>query len=342
MHKRHILITFLLLLAILLDPQRGSSGPLTPQKCTVLIVMSYHEEYYWSTSQQKAIEQALAPYCTPVFFYLDSKRDFQGTPQKAKEAFALFSSLNPLGVIASDDNAQTFFVLPYLKNKTRLPVVFCGVNAEPDAYGYPDTNITGVIERAHIAETIALSRKLDPGIQSILFMTPDNPTGHAMSAQARSAAQALHLSSARFRTVSTWKEITILMDSLGQTADAVFLLAVEGVTGSDGEIIPLETLMSRFTNRYRIPVLSDTSIGVANGALCTVEQSGEEQGRIAAAMLLRILGGTPIEFLPIARNHEGKRYVNVTAIKRLDVHPRPSALRGTTLMKTKNQSKSLH
>ena len=132
------------------------------------------------------------------------------------------------------------------------------------------------------------------------------------------------------------------MDSLEKNTDAVFLLGIEGVMDANGLIIPLDTLIHRFTKRYNLPVLTDTRVGVASGALCSVEQSGEEQGEIAASMLLRVLGGTPIAFLPIASNHQGKRYVNETAIKRLGLHPRPAALRGTTLVRTRTTVNHTH
>ncbi|GAU09345.1 ABC transporter substrate-binding protein [Desulfoplanes formicivorans] len=339
---KQLLLTTLLLLGVLAMPIHGAPRALVPDACTVLVVMSYHESYYGSISLRKAIKQHLGAQCTPVFFYLDSKRHFPKTSQKAREAYDLFRSLRPSGVIAADDNAQRFFVLPYLKNKAELPVIFCGVNADPAIYGYPTKHISGIIERPHIAETIALSRNLDPNISDILFITPNNTTGHAMRDQATKTAQTLGLSSPRFMTIANWKEMTTVMDSLVKKIDAVFLLGIEGVKDANGSVIPLETLIHRFTDRYPVPVLNDTSLGVASGALCTVEQSGEEQGRMASSMLLRALKGTPIAFLPIARNLEGKRYVNVTAIKQLGLHPRPAALRGTTLVRTRTFRNHTH
>jgi ABC-type uncharacterized transport system substrate-binding protein len=340
--KPTLLILFWLFAALVAMPTLGASSQVVPQACTVLVVMSYHETYYWSLSQKKAMEQTLAPHCTPVFFYLDSKRHVQNAPQKAREAWEVYTLLQPSGVIAADDNAQQFFVLPYLKGKVKLPVIFCGVNGDPATYGYPTDHISGIIERPHIAETIALSRNLDPDISSILFMAPHNTTGQAMEIQARTTAQQMGLSSPRFLTISTWTEMIRIMDSFEEKIDAVFLLGIEGVRDAKGCVIPLATLIHRFTERYRLPVLNDTSLGVASGALCSVEQSGEEQGQIASSMLLRILGGTPIAFLPIARNHQGKRYVNVTAIKQLGLHPRPAALRGTTLVKTRTFANHTH
>lgn len=125
---------FVILVAM---PTHGANNHVVPQTCTILVVMSYHETYYWSISQKKAMEQTLAPHCNLVFFYLDSKRHLHNAPQKARKAWEMYTSLQPAGVIAADDNAQRFFVLPYLNNQVDVPVIFCGVNEDPATYGYP-------------------------------------------------------------------------------------------------------------------------------------------------------------------------------------------------------------
>ena len=48
-------------------------------------------------------------------------------------------------MIASDDNAQKYLVVPYLKG-TQVPVIFNGVNWDASAYGFPTSNVTGMIE----------------------------------------------------------------------------------------------------------------------------------------------------------------------------------------------------
>lgn len=49
-----------------------------------------------------------------------------------------------------DDNACELVGKKYI-NKT-LPLVFCGMNGEPENYGFPAENITGVVERHHLRE----------------------------------------------------------------------------------------------------------------------------------------------------------------------------------------------
>ncbi|WP_462323526.1 ABC transporter substrate-binding protein [Desulfoplanes sp.] len=325
------------LATLLLVPLPGKTGTQTGPPCTVLVIMSYHEQYYWSKSLRAGIEETLQGECGPVFFYLDTKRNIKGARQRAILAHRLYRKMAPSGVIAADDNAQPLFVLPYLKDRVKTPVVFCGVNAAAEEYGYPAANVTGVLERPHIAETIALGRQLDPSIRRIAFMVPDNRTGKNMLTQARTLSSEIGLPSPLFLTISTWEQMENELAGLADRVDAVYLLSMEGVRDVRKNMaIPLEELMQRAAAVYPDhPILTDSAAGVRNGGLCTVQQSGYEQGMLCAKMLLEILQGTPIAFVPISRNRNGKRYINVTALKRLQLSPAPSALRGTTLVTTR-------
>ncbi len=65
-------------------------------------------------------------------------------------------------VIACDDAAQKYVVSPYLREK-EIPVVFCGVNWDASEYGYPASNITGMIEEEPIGRLIDLLQQFAKG-----------------------------------------------------------------------------------------------------------------------------------------------------------------------------------
>ncbi|MGD8846734.1 MAG: hypothetical protein PVJ84_13215 [Desulfobacteraceae bacterium] len=111
------------------------------------------------------------------------KRDLKGGPLKAKKAYALYRKFQPDGVIAIDDNAQSMFVVPYLKDKVSVPVMFCGVNSDPDKYGYPASNVTGILERPHISESIAFVKQLVPSVNAFGFIGRDSITTKSMLRQ---------------------------------------------------------------------------------------------------------------------------------------------------------------
>lgn len=84
---------------------------------------------------------------------------------------------------------------------------------------------------------------------------------------------------------------------------------------------------------YRGPMIGANKYHVDTGALSAVVKTGQEQGETAAAMLLKALTGTPISALPVTPNHRGRRIINVTTMKALNIHPRPIILRGATLVR---------
>lgn len=124
----------------------GSQSNYTGKK--VLFVNSYHVGYPWSDGIESGLREVFDG--TGVEFItleLDTKNnpDEDFGKKAGTDAKAEIESLDPDVVIACDDNAQKYLVVPYLKG-TSLPVVFCGVNWDASAYGYPTKNVTGMIE----------------------------------------------------------------------------------------------------------------------------------------------------------------------------------------------------
>jgi hypothetical protein len=61
---------------------------------------------------------------------------------RAKKAISNFS---PDIVIASDDNASKYLIMPHFKD-TPLPIVFCDIDNSAETYGFPYSNVTGMLE----------------------------------------------------------------------------------------------------------------------------------------------------------------------------------------------------
>ena len=78
---------------------------------------------------------------THLDVYKRQKADRASGPKCAEEAYALFQQFQPDGVIAADDDAQAMFVAPFLKDKTDKPVMFNGVNTEPDPVSYTHLDV---------------------------------------------------------------------------------------------------------------------------------------------------------------------------------------------------------
>jgi hypothetical protein len=122
------------------------AGPLLGRK--ILWVSSYHEGYEANDDIERGIRAALKDRAVQLqVLHMDTKRndaeDFGR--QAGLRALAMVKEFAPDVVIASDDNAQKYLVVPYLLH-TGIPIVFCGVNWDASIYGYPTNNVTGMVE----------------------------------------------------------------------------------------------------------------------------------------------------------------------------------------------------
>ena len=300
----------------------------------VLVVMSYHEEMPWEKEIREGIQAELKDSAEIRYFYMNTKNDPDGGVKKAKEAYRIYSEFQPDGIIAVDDDAQWLFVVPYLKSRVKTPVVFCGVNAEPDKYGYPALNVTGILERAHFRESIAFLQQLMPKVKSIGFMVTDNQTGWGYVEQIRKESQSYPISSHTVSLVKTIDEALKAVSVMKKQYDALFLIALEGLTNLQGKPLAERESFPILIRAFGKPVIGINKFNIRYNMLCAVVKTGDEQGATASRMLLRALKGTPLSALPITRNQHGERVLNITVMKSLGIKPRPFLLVGTDLVES--------
>jgi ABC-type uncharacterized transport system substrate-binding protein len=322
--------TLLLLLILTLAAATATSRPAFAQGQRVLVIMSYDAGYVWEQDIRSGIQTLLANQAHLRFFYMDTKNDFPGGGHKARAALAVFNDFKPHGVIAADDNAQSLFVVPYLRNKVDTPVIFCGVNAGPETYGYPAANVTGVVERLHIRETIAFAQMLSSGIKTVGFLTRPNPTTAAILTQIESERTSYSVNSLPISQVNTLTEAVEAVDRLRRRCDALYLVNLNGLLDEKGAPMLEPDLIGPLCKRFGKPTMGSSPYHVKAGALLTVANSGHEQGELAARMLITHLAGTPLVELPISHNRKGQRMINLSTMRALGIQPVPATLVGVT------------
>ena len=300
----------------------------------ILVVMSYEEENPWCIQIKKGIDSVLAGNSDIKYFYMDTKQNFKGGVLKAQEVYDYFNRFQPDGVIAADDNAQSMFVLPYLKDKVKTPVMFCAVNEEPEKYGYPASNVSGILERNFIGESIAFAKQLVPSIDTVGFLAKDSPSGRAIRKQVENESDSYLAKFAGFELVKTIHETLEALEAFEKISDALFIAATNGILDADGRPLDNEQVTRIIAKFFKKPLIGANDFHVRYGVLCAVVKSGTAQGRVSAEMLLKVLMGTPIRQIPIAVNKYGKRMLNVTVMKELGIRPKRRVLVGTELVKT--------
>ncbi|PLY01221.1 MAG: ABC transporter substrate-binding protein [Desulfuromonas sp.] len=323
------LTAFLLLLFVI-----GCSPACAAEHYKVLVVFSYEPDYFWEREIREGVEDVFASAVELSYFYMNTKEDPAGGEARAAEAFARYQALKPDGVIAADDVAQELFVVPYLKNKVKTPVTFCGVNAEPEVYGYPAENVTGILERFHLEETLSFNRQLAGQTDTFAVMVNKSLLADLVSTQLEKDRDKLSARLVGVLQPETLTEAVAMAKEYREKTDLLLLLTLKGVVDGQGKLVSDAEAIAAVLKAYAKPVCATTEFVIRQGALCGVLASGQEQGRKAAEMLLKLLQGVALSELPVTRNFQGERMINATVMKELELVPSPLALRGATLVRT--------
>ena len=207
------------------------------------------------------------------------------------------------------------------------------MNAEPEKYGYPASNVSGIVERFHLEETIAFSRQLTSGITSFAFMIKDGPVARLLEKQLTAEAPLLSAKLIAFRKPKTLKQALSDARDLSGQADLLFVETLQGVTDSAGLPMTDLAVIPQIIRAFGKPTAGTNSYAVQGGVLSAVVKSGEEQGDRAGQMLLQAMQGTPFSELPITRNYRGKRMINVSTLRMLNLHPPALVLRGVEFVR---------
>lgn len=291
--------------------------------CKVLVVMGYHEELRLSQELKTGIEEAFGNTCELHYQYLDVLRRPESVETRANEVFAIYQALQPDGVIAANDDTQTRFVMPFLKDNVATPVVFCEVIDQPEKYGYPASNVTGVLIRPFFKQAIEFLVQIEPSIQSVGLVGPKLP-----------------LVEAAYRRITDQREqfpVAILDPVLGQTFEET--LEQVNALRDQSDALFLAPLYDQQQTHQLLQTFEKATVTtkrelVEYGVLCGVIENTKEEGQLAANMLLKAMQGTPLSEIPITTNEYGRRLMNVSTLNTLDIKPRREALIGTELIKT--------
>jgi len=304
----------------------------------VLAVFSYGTDFPWVQEIKAGIDSVLAEKAEIRYFFMNTKANFEGGPQKALEALAIYEEFQPDGVITADDNAQSMFVVPFLKDKVKTPVMFCGVNAEPEKYGYPASNVSGVLERTLIGPSIALAQKLAPAAKKIAIMGNDSPSTKAIFKQIKKEQDSYTAQVVAFEEVKTVDEMVSSAEKLNKISDLLYFTVLKGIKDKSSTIPSESKIISILTKAYGKPVLSTHAFRIKAGSLCGVLLSGHAQGATAAKKLLKAMQGTLVEQIPITTEIYGKHMINVDMLKALKIKPTPDILRSAELVRLTKSS----
>jgi ABC transporter substrate binding protein len=306
-------------------PQKtGGTGPSYAGK-KILFVNSYHQGYEWSDGIEAGLKKVLDGTGAELkIVRLDTKQNpaEEFCMQAGVKAKAEIDSFRPDVVIAADDNAQKCLVVPFLKDQT-VPVIFCAVNWDASMYGYPTSNMTGMIEVELPGQLVEHLKAYARG-QRLAYLTVDSETERKV---AQIYNERFFDGKMAVYWVKTYDEFKQAFLNSQKDVDILFFGNNAGMDRWD------ENEAKAFIQQNtKIPTGTINS-WLAGFVLLTLAKSADEQGEWSAQAALRILDGTPPSKIPVVENKKGEIIVNLDLAEQLGVVFSPSILKNAKVFK---------
>ncbi|MBN1524106.1 MAG: hypothetical protein JW904_06485 [Spirochaetales bacterium] len=307
------------------DTSQSSAGPYR-----ILHIMSYHSPWVWTDDQFAGFKEGLN--LTNVEYKVHQMDTFgKDDPQllklAGKRARDMIESWKPDLVYTSDDYAQKYVATYYLNSS--IPFVFSGVNQDPSEYGFDTANnVTGVLERLHIVETISLLKKTIPKtkLKTIAVILDNNISYEGvLEDMKKKITEFPELDFSIWKTIETFSDFKKTIKDLHGKADALCIIGISQFKDEQGKSVGYTELLRWVAENSKIPDFSFWEDRSSYGILCTVSVSALEQGRVAGKIAQQILAEkkSPKD-IPVLATSKGKAIINLRRIKDLGI-PYPPA-----------------
>lgn len=124
------------------------------QRKSILVLHSYAPDYSWVRDVNEGVKRALRgqSFVNVYWHYMNTKNhpDLDYKKKAGATARKIIDFVKPNILLSIDDDAQEFAARFY-KNKPNIYIVYAGVNALPERYGYHEANnVVGILERLPI------------------------------------------------------------------------------------------------------------------------------------------------------------------------------------------------
>lgn len=295
----------------------------------ILHVMSYHSPWRWTDGQLEGFKAGLGDLKAEYkIFQLDTKRHSAPAEMAARgrEARALVESWKPHLVYTTDDDAQELLTRHLLDSG--IPQVFSGVNEAPARYGFDRaTNVTGVREVPHFAESVKLLQKVVPGVKRIVVVLDDAPSWGPVVEGMKATPLPPGVGIVGWETLKTFDEFKARMAAYPDIADGVALIGIFNFKDKAGKNVPYQEVLRWTAENSRLPDLGFWIDRVHYGTLVAVTVSEREQGLAAGRLARQVLveGKSPAS-LPIRATTKGVPVISLARAKKLGIAVRSEQL----------------
>jgi len=273
------------------------------EKAEVMIINSYNADHFWVKGHNQALAKALANRATLRYRYLDSKN--LPSEEYEKRADAIWEEckrLHPKVVVLTDDNAVRLLGKRIMS--ANIPVVFLGVNLNPREYLGKMSLATGVLEHPLFKRSLSYLEGIpELHCRHCRVLFDSSVTAHAMLKHVfhDKPSQTIGETTTDIEMVQTfaqWKKLVLEAKDNGD--DLLFVGLYHALVDENGTRKPDQKVLRWTAAHSPVPVFGLWKFDVGRGkAIGGLVHTGEEQGFLAAEMVLKILNGTsPADIYP--------------------------------------------
>jgi ABC-type uncharacterized transport system substrate-binding protein len=289
-----------------------------PEKKRVFHLDSYAKGYGISDDTGAGLRSVLREKPVQVStFFMDTKRHASDAETKdiVARARAAIEAFDPHVIVASDDAAVKYVVVPYFREGP-TPVVFCGVNWSAEPYGLPTAHVTGMVEVVPVLEAIDLARKYFPNLRRLGVLSEDSLSERNNKAllEPKYRALGLEVTYVMAADFATWKRE---FERLQGVVDVLYL-PTQGAVKDWNEAEAVAFVRAH----TRKPAIA-TDDFMTPYALLGLTKTQVEQGEWAGRTALEILDGKKPSDIPVVRNRRRIAYVNTSLAAVLHFVPGP-------------------
>jgi len=266
-----------------------------------LVLNSYNTDYSWTRDVNEGLKKVLSSTSSYNlrWHYMDTKNNPSESHKQRAGLLArrIIDEIKPNIIIAIDDDAQEY-VAKYYVGQKGIHIIFSGVNATPDTYGYDRAdNVTGILERlplAGVKDTLIEIQKNNADVKDLRLMHLSDDSGTV-----RSDDEFLHnygkewdpvtlVPSVLVHRYSEWKKAVL---NAPQAANFLLISNYRKIYDHTGKLVPANEIMKWTIDNSKLPIIGVNGFTVEDGARFAVATSPFEQGEVAAKMALQILKG---------------------------------------------------
>ncbi|MEA1924013.1 MAG: ABC transporter substrate binding protein [Pseudomonadota bacterium] len=296
----------------------------------IFMVNSYHPEYFWSARQGSGIKDALSGLnVVSQEYFMDSKRhpEAEWLVQQKEICLAEIAKFKPDLILTGDDNATKTIATHFLGQS--LPVVFYGVNAEPETYGLvakgrrqtPGRNVTGVLERHHFNLAIhkleTLCHVNDISFTKLYILTDDCYTSIKVFESLRSEQWDFEIERVFLPPIADFLQYQSWIDQVNHPGSALFVYNLQTIRDVDGNYVDYRDILAWTRPRLKIPSVTFHQKYIEEGLMFGLPVSGYNQAFYAGLKAKEILLGTPAGEIPIEAPPQGVVALNKATARRL-------------------------